>query len=109
MDEVPARRHVEAHAKAVVEGDMGAIEADFIPALRGNISDLSNKMPRPTTDADVEKFEMKDDHALVRIRYFNDDESLTIRTRWEKHDGRPMIVEAKPADDEPLGAPLEDG
>jgi hypothetical protein len=41
---------------------------------------------------------MKDDHAIAQIRYSNERESVAIRTRWEEHDGRPMIVEASEAE-----------
>ena len=99
MDEVPTRNIVEAHAKAVVDGDMDTAAADFAPDLRNSVNDLAQRLPQPTTDADVEKFEMSDDHADVRIRYSNDDTNLAIRTRWEEVDGRPMIVDAAPVED----------
>ena len=93
MDEVPARKHAEAHAKAVVDGDMDAVEADFAPELRGQIQDVAQKLPRPTTDAEIARFDMEGDHANVEIRYSNEDDSKTVRTRWEELDGRPMIVD----------------
>lgn len=99
MDEVPTRKHAEAHAKAVVDGDMETVTNDFVPEMRGAVKEIAPLLPQPVTRAEVEKLEMEDDHATVEIRYSNDDESLAIRTRWEEHDGRPMIVE---------GAPLED-
>ena len=98
MDEVPARKHAEAHAKAVVDGDMDAVTADFVPELRGRVPEIAKQLPRPTTDAEVVKFDMADDAATVHIKYSNDDESLTIQTTWEEHDGRPMIVDGKPLD-----------
>ena len=96
MDEVPTRRHVEAHAHAVVEGDMDAVTADFAPELRGRVQQIAKALPDPTTDAEVAQFEVEDEHANVRIRYSNDDWSVTVRTRWEEVDGRPRIVEAEP-------------
>jgi 5,10-methenyltetrahydromethanopterin hydrogenase len=98
MDEVPARKHAEAHAKAVVDGDMDSVTNDFVPELRGKVPEIAKSLPQPTTDAEVVKFDMEDDHATVQIRYSNDDESVTVQTRWEEHDGRPMIVEGKPLD-----------
>jgi hypothetical protein len=41
---------------------------------------------------------MEDDHPMVEIRYSGDDKSLTLRSRWEDVDGRPLIVHAEPAD-----------
>ena len=98
MDEVPTRQHAEAHAKAVVEGDMDSVTNDFVPDLRDNVQGVASKLPQPTENADIEKFDMEDDHATVQIRYSNERESIAIRTRWEEHDGRPMIVEGKPLD-----------
>ena len=98
MDEVPTRQHAEAHAKAVVEGDMDSVTNDFVPDMRDKIQGLAGKLPQPTENADVESLDMEDDHAIVRIRYSNERESIAIRTRWEEHDGRPMIVEASEAE-----------
>jgi hypothetical protein len=98
MDEIPTRNHVEAHAKAVVDGDMDTVANDFAPELRGNVSGLVSQLPQPVTDADVEKLDMEDDHANVQIRYSNDEQSLAVATRWEEIDGRPMIVDAGPAE-----------
>jgi hypothetical protein len=100
MDEVPTRKHAEAHAKAVVDGDMDAVTADFVPELRGQIQEIAQNLPQPTTEADVRKVEMEEDHAIVEIRYANDETSVTLRSRWEEHDGRPMIVGAAPADED---------
>jgi hypothetical protein len=98
MDEVPTRQHAEAHAKAVVEGDMDSVTNDFVPDMRDKVQGLAGKLPQPTESADVERLDMEHDHAIVRIRYSNERESIAIRTRWEEHDGRPMIVEASEAE-----------
>ncbi len=98
MDEVPTRQHVEAHVKAVLEGDMDTAANDFVPDMRDKVDDVTGKLPQPIENADVEKLDMKDDHAIAQIRYSNERESVAIRTRWEEHDGRPMIVEASEAE-----------
>jgi 5,10-methenyltetrahydromethanopterin hydrogenase len=98
MDEVPTRQHAEAHAKAVVEGDMDTVTNDFVPDLRDQVQDVAGKLPQPTENAEIEKFDMEDDHAIVQIRYSNERESIAVRTRWEEHDGRPMIVEVNEAE-----------
>ena len=79
MDEVPTRKIVEAHAKAVVDGDMDTVVNDFAPDLRGNVNELAQHLPQPVTDADVRKLDVEDDHADVEIHYSNDEQSLTIR------------------------------
>jgi hypothetical protein len=63
------------------------------------VSELAQHLPQPVTDAEVRKFEIEDDHADVEIHYSNDEQSLTIRTRWEEVERRPMIVDAKPAEE----------
>jgi 5,10-methenyltetrahydromethanopterin hydrogenase len=98
MDEVPTRQHVEAHVKAVLEGDMESITNDFAPDMRDKVQGLAEKLPQPTEDADIEKIDVEEDHANVRIRYSNERESVAIKTRWEELDGQPMIVEANVAE-----------
>ncbi len=98
MDEVPTRMHVEAHVKAVLEGDIDTVTNDFVPDMRDQVQDAAAQLPQPTTNADVEKLDMHEDHAIARIRYSNDEASIALRTRWEEHGGRPMIVEVSEAD-----------
>ena len=97
MDEAPTRKHVEAHAKAVEDGDMDSVTNDFVPDLRDRVEGLASKLPKPVDSTEVEKLEVHDDHADVQIRYSNERESVAVRTRWEEHDGRPMIVDASEA------------
>ena len=99
MDEVPTRKHAEAHAKAVIEGDMDSVTNDFVPDMRDRVPEIAKQLPQPVENAEVEHVDVKDDHAMVRIRYSNEEQSLAIETRWEEHDGRPMIVHGKPLDD----------
>ena len=98
MDEVPTRNHAEAHAKAVVDGDMDAVMADFVPEMRGSVGEIAQQLPQPVESAEVKKVDVEDDRATVEIQYSNDDQSLTIRTRWEEVDGRPMIVSGEPVE-----------
>jgi hypothetical protein len=93
MDEAPTRRHVEAHAKAVLDGDMDSVINDFVPDMRDEVRGAAGDLlPDPVEDATVEKLDMEGDHATAQIRYSNERESVALRTRWEEHDGRPMIV-----------------
>ncbi len=98
MDEVPTRKHAEAHAKAVVDDDIDSVLNDLVPDIRDEGKQIAQKLPQPTTDAEIAKLDMHDDHAIAEIVYSNEEESLRLRTRWEEHDGRPMIVEVKEAD-----------
>ena len=99
MEEVPTRKHAEAHAKAVVDGNMDAVAADFVPELRGQAGEIGRQLPQPVEEAEVQRVDVEGDHATVEISYSNDDQRLTIRTRWEERDGRPMIVDGAPVDE----------
>jgi hypothetical protein len=99
MDEVPTRRQAEAHAKAVVEGDEDAVTNDFIPDMRGRVSDIVAQLPVPTTNAEVKSVDIEDDRAAVVIEYSNDQKSVRFRSFWEERHGRPMIVDGEPVED----------
>ena len=76
MDEVPTRKFAEAHAKAVVDGDMESVTNDFIPDLRGQVPDIAKQLPQPVENAEVKKVDVEDDHANVVIEYSNETQSL---------------------------------
>jgi hypothetical protein len=97
MDRGSVERHAEDHAQAVVRGDMEAVIADFVPELRPQVPELAKGLPQPTTSADVQSVQDAGDHAVVEIRYSGAEQSLTIRTRWEDREGRPLITEAAPS------------
>jgi hypothetical protein len=100
MNEVPVRKHAEAHAKAVVDGDFDAVTADFIDDLKPSVPEIGKVLPRPVTDAEVLKVDVGEDQSTVEIRYAgNEGESVTIRSIWEDRDGRPMIVAGEPLQD----------
>jgi hypothetical protein len=98
MEEAPMRKIAEAHGQAVVDGDFDAVAADLVPEMRPALPEVAKLLPQPVTGADVIRLDIEDDHAIVEIRYSNDEKSLTLRSRWEDVDGRPLIVEAAPAD-----------
>jgi hypothetical protein len=97
MDQASVEQHAEDHAQAVVQGDMDAVIADFIPEMRAGVPELAKALPQPVNTAEVLSVEMADDDgAIVHVRYSGDESSLTIRTRWEDRQGRPLIVEGAP-------------
>ena len=49
------------------------------------------------TDADVRSVEIADAESIALIRYSGDSAEVTIRSRWQAQDGRPVIVSAEPA------------
>ena len=98
MDTDSVRQHAQAHADAVVRGDMDAVTADFVPELRPQLPELAKGLPQPTTSAEVLSFEDAGDHTSVEIRYSGTQDAVTIRSRWEEREGegRPLIAEATP-------------
>lgn len=98
MDEAVVRRHAEEHAKSVERGDLAAVTSDFVPEMHAVVPQLAKEFPQPTRTAEVLSVRDEGDHALVEIRYSGDDKSLTIRSRWEDHGGRPLIVSGEPVE-----------
>jgi hypothetical protein len=96
MDDATARSTIEAHAEAVVRGDMDAIIADFSEELRPQVPTLAQALPQPTTSADVQNIEIGDDEAISTIRYSGEETAVTIRATWREFDGRALIVHAEP-------------
>jgi hypothetical protein len=97
MDEARTREHVEKHAVAVERGDMDAVAADFSKELRPQVPQIAQALPQPVTAADVLSVEVGDAECVALIRYSGDSDEVTIRSRWQEQDGRPVIVAAEPA------------
>jgi hypothetical protein len=97
MDQATMQERAEAHGQAVVRGDFDAVAADIIEEMHPQLPAVAELLPQPTTQADVLRCDVEDDHAIVEIRYSNDDKSITLRSRWEDRDGTVLIVEAAPA------------
>jgi hypothetical protein len=96
MDEAQAREHAEEHARAVERGDLPALTADFVPEMHEAVPEIAKSLPQPVNTGEVLSVEDKGDHAVVQIRYTGDDSAVTIQTRWEDRDGRPLIVTGEP-------------
>lgn len=96
MDETRAREAVDAHAKAVVDGDMDHVVNDFIEELRPQVPEIGKLLPRPVTEAEVQSFEVEGERGVAHIRYAGDSGEVTIRSVWEERGGPPQIVEGAP-------------
>jgi hypothetical protein len=97
MDEATTREHVEKHAIAVEQGDMDAAVADFAKDLQPQVPQIAQALPQPVTAASVLSVEFGDAESVALIRYSGDNDEVTIRSRWQEQDGRPVIVAAEPA------------
>lgn len=96
MDETSTRSCIEAHADAVVRGDMDAILADFSEELRPRVPELAQLLPQPTTSADIQNIDAGETESVSTITYSGESSSVTIRATWHEEGGRPVIVHAEP-------------
>jgi hypothetical protein len=98
MDQATTKRHMEAHADAVVQGDQEALLADFSEELRPQVPQLAQMLPQPVTSSEIQDIEIGDQESVSTIRYSGPDSSVTIRAQWRAEGGRPVIVHAEPVD-----------
>jgi hypothetical protein len=95
MDENTTQSCVQAHADAVVRGDMDHVMSDFREELRPQVPDIAKELPQPVTSAEVLDLEIGDT-SYATIKYTGSDKELTIRSHWQDIEGRPQIVGAEP-------------
>jgi hypothetical protein len=96
MDESSAKRHIEAHADAVVSGDQEALLADFSEDLRPQLPQLAQMLPQPVTSSEIQDIQIGTEESVSTIKYSGADSSVTIRAEWRDESGRPVIVHAEP-------------
>jgi hypothetical protein len=96
MDGDKTRAHIEAHADAVVRGDMDTVVADFSEELRPQVPELAKGLPQPVTAADVLGIDVGDSESVATIRYTGDGSGLTLRTRWQDGASHPLIFHIEP-------------
>ncbi len=76
---------------------MDAVVADFKKDLRPQVPQIAQVLPQPVTSADVLSVEIGDPESVALIRYSGDTGEVTVRSRWQEEDGRPVIFAAEPA------------
>ena len=69
MDDRKTREHIQAHADAVVRGDMDTVVADFSEELRPQVPELAKGLPQPVTAAKVLSLDIEDAESVATIRY----------------------------------------
>ena len=95
MDEAKTRDHIQAHADAVVAGDMDTVIADLSEELRPQAPELAKVLPMPVTEAEVVSLDVGDAESTATIRYAGDGE-VTLRSTWQGEDPHPVIVHVEP-------------
>ena len=92
MDESTARERANAHAQAIVAGDMGRAGRDLSPEVMEVAGAVMKQMPRPVTGAEVVSVESDGDTTICRICYTGHDSEVTVASHWQNVDGEQKIV-----------------
>ena len=92
MDENTVREHAQAHADAVVQGDLGRASGDLTDEAKQQAPAVMKQLPRPTMSASVEAVTADGDEFVARIRYSGESDATSVNSRWAEQSGRPMIT-----------------
>ena len=92
MDENTVREHAQAHADAVVAGDIKTAGNDLTTDAMQQAPDVMRALPRPTKSASVESVTSEGDTYVARILYSGEDNAAAVLSRWSEQEGRPMIT-----------------
>jgi hypothetical protein len=92
MDENTVRARAEAHAQAMVAGDLNRAASDLSPEAMENAGAVMRAMPRPVTDAEVLTADADGDAIVCKIRYSGETREATVASRWQDQNGELKIV-----------------
>ncbi len=92
MDETTVKEHAQAHADAVVSGDLRQAATDLAEGVQEVAGQVMRGLPRPVTEADIENVTSSGEEATVLIKYSGAVSSVVVESRWAERDGRPKIV-----------------
>jgi hypothetical protein len=102
MDEQAVREHAQAHADALLAGDIGKAAEEMSRELRQNLGPIVAMLPMPMTEASIESIESTPTGYKVVLHLVGEGDTLRLETRWKDRDGRPTIVEASRVHEEPV-------
>ncbi len=94
MDEQAVREHAQAHADALLAGDIGKAAESMSKELQHNLGPIVAMLPMPMTEASIESIESTPTGYKVVLHLVGEGGDLRLETRWKDRDGRPTIVEA---------------
>lgn len=92
MDENTVRQHAEAHAQAIVAGDINKAGSDLNRDAMQQAPTVMKALPRPATSASVESVTSEGDAFVARILYQGENSKATVASRWVEENGRPVIA-----------------
>ena len=105
MDEQAVREHAQAHADALLAGDIGKASEQMSKELHSTLGQFASMLPMPMTEASIESIESTPTGYKAVLHLVGEGDTLRLETRWKDRDGRPTIVEASRVHEEPV--PLE--
>ena len=92
MDAGVVRERAEAHAQAMVDGDLRRAASDLTPEAQAGAAAVMKQMPNPVQGGEVQDVASEGDAIVASILYSGATAELLIESRWAERDGRPMIV-----------------
>jgi broad specificity phosphatase PhoE len=95
MDSETVTRHAEAHARAMVDGDLKRAGSDLTESGRAGAAAVMGAMPKRIDSAEVTSVATEADEKTAVIVYSGEGKEVSVLSRWAEHDGRPMITELK--------------
>ena len=107
MDEQAVREHAQAHADALLAGDIGKAAEQMSRELQQSLGPIVAMLPMPMTEASIESVESTPTGYKVVLHLVGEGGDLRLETRWKDRDGRPTIVEASRVHEEPVLSALE--
>lgn len=102
MDKEAVREHAQAHADALLAGDIGRAAEEMSRELQHNLGPIVAMLPMPMTEASIESVESTPSGYKVVLHLVGEGGDLRLETRWKDRDGRPTIVEASRVHEEPI-------
>ena len=102
MDEQAVREHAQAHADALLAGDIGKASEQMSKELHATLGQFAAMLPMPMTEASIESVESTPTGYKVILHLVGEGDTLRLETRWKDRDGRPTIVEASRVHEEPI-------
>ena len=102
MDKEAVRAHAQAHADALLAGDIGKAAEEMSKELQQSLGPIVAMLPMPMTEASIESIESTPTGYRVILHLVGEGDTLRLETRWKDRDGRPTIVEASRVHEEPV-------
>jgi hypothetical protein len=93
VNETQVRERAEAHAQAIVGGDLRRASQDLADEAKRSAPAVMAEMPRPVTAVRVTDVAASGEDVVATIVYSGGDVETIVESRWSDRNGRPMITE----------------